>query len=301
VNSDNYEGLKRRATTGFFAEINYDFSRKISGSLVLREDIVDGKWMPFIPALGFEFRPVDKINLSVSTNLSRNFRYPTLNELYWDQWGNPDLVPETDYSAELGTTYNVTTKNRKFFVEATLSGYVNLIYDLIEWAPVDGDASLWRPSNVREVLARGLEAGLNIKWNIFGFDFGIDNNYNWVRSTYQKETSPNDNSVGKQLIYVPVNTFNTTASLERWKFYLMYNFTFIGQRYSGKDNFRMMPAYYLSNIIFGKNLVLKNFIVSLQGQINNLFDVDYQSVASRPMPGINYAVTVKLSFGKGSR
>jgi iron complex outermembrane receptor protein len=301
VISDNYDGLKQRATSGFFAEINVEFSKKFSSSLVMREDIVDGEWMPFIPALGLEFRPFSDINLSFALNLSRNFRYPTLNELYWDQFGNPDLLPETDYSAELGSTYNVSTNNKKVFLEATISGYYNMIYDLIEWSPEEGNASIWKPSNVREVLARGLEAGLNLKLDILGFRIGLDNNYNYSRSTYQKTTSPNDNSLGKQLIYIPVNTFNSNLSLQRWKFYLMYNFSFIGERFSARDNLNVMPAYYLSNLIFGKNLVLKNIVLSLQLQINNLFNVDYQSVASRPMPGINYAVTVKFSFNKGIR
>jgi hypothetical protein len=62
-----------------------------------------------------------------------------------------------------------------------------------------------------------------------------------------------------------------------------------------------MPAYNISNIIFGKNLGLKNFTLSLQLEINNLLNLDYQSIASRPMPGINYAFTLKLLLPNASR
>jgi len=59
-----------------------------------------------------------------------------------------------------------------------------------------------------------------------------------------------------------------------------------------------MPGYYLSNIILGKNFHLKKFILSLQLHLNNLFDLDYQSIVNRPMPGRNYALTLKFNFSK---
>ncbi|MEI7983697.1 MAG: hypothetical protein WCI71_18765, partial [Bacteroidota bacterium] len=67
-------------------------------------------------------------------------------------------------------------------------------------------------------------------------------------------------------------------------------------RYTGKDNLSIMPAYSLSNILLGKNILLKDFLLSLQVEINNLFNLDYQSVANRPMAGLSYAFTLKISF-----
>lgn len=300
VNSDSYDGLKTRSTTSLFIEVNYNIGKKIETSLVLREDVINGKFIPLVPAIGAEYRPFTKINLAFSSNLARNYRYPTLNDMFWELSGNPDLKPELNYSAEFGSTYNFTTKNNKLFIEASCTGYYSWIYDMITWMPVEG-SNLWKPENVDEVLARGVEAGLNFRLEILHFKFGMINNYNFCRSTYNKTSTPNDNKIGKQLIYVPVHTFNSTVSLERWKFYLIYNFSFISNRFTGKDNLSYMPAYNISNIIFGKNIGLRNFILSLQLEINNLFNLDYQSIASRPMPGINYALTLKLKLPTATR
>jgi len=299
VYSDSYSGMKTRSTFSLFAEINYEFNKKIKSSLVIRDDNIDGKFMPIIPAIGLEYKPFNKINFVLTANAARNYRYPTLNELYWEISGNPDLKPETNYITELGSIYNYTSGNKRLFLEVTLSVYYSWIYDMIIWTPVEGNSSLWKPENVRQVNARGFEVGTNINWQIMGFDLGLKVNYTFCHSTNEKSLIPNTNIVGKQLIYVPVNNLNSTASVERWKFYFKYNFLFIGKRFTSSDNSYYMPAYSLSNIIFGKNIGLNNFILSLQVQINNLFNIDYQSVASRPMPGINYAFTLKLSFKKG--
>jgi iron complex outermembrane receptor protein len=296
VNSDSYDGTKTRTTTSLFAEVNYTIASWIVSSLVLRDDIIDGKFMPVIGSLGFEFRPVKKANLAFTLNGARNFRYPTLNDLYWEVSGNPDLSPETNYITELGTTFNYLSRNKRFFFETTLSGYYSWMFDMIIWTPVEGNSSLWRPENVSQVNARGIEVSGKLNWDLWGFDLGLNANYTFCRSTNEKATSPEDQKAGKQLIYVPENNLNSTLSLERWKFFLKYNFLFVDKRYTSTDNQNYMPAYTLSNIILGKDILLKDFILSLQVQINNLFNLDYQSVASRPMPGINCAFTIKLSF-----
>jgi vitamin B12 transporter len=84
--------------------------------------------------------------------------------------------------------------------------------------------------------------------------------------------------------------------MKRNEFYLSYNFQFVSKRFTGTDNMTFMPAYSLSNLICGKNFHLKKIVVSLQLQINNLYNLDYQSIVNRPMPGRNYAVTLKFNF-----
>ncbi len=299
--SDGYDGMKTRKTTCFFAEINYNISRKIKTSLVLREEMIDGKFMPVISTLGIEYKPFNKINLALSSNIARNYRFPTLNELYWDPGGNPNLNPELDYIVEVGSIFNTTTGKRNFFLETTLSCYYSWINDMIVWTPMEDNTSFWRPENVSEVLSRGCEIGLNIRWKILGFDLGIKSNYTVNHSTYEKSNSINDQKLGKQLIYTPVNAFNSLFSIEKWKFYFRYNLMFVGKRYTSTDNLFYMPAYNLSNIILGKNINLRNICLTLQVEIKNLFNLDYQSIKSRPMPGINYAVTIKASLGKENR
>ncbi len=296
VESSDYPGNKSRSTEGLFAEVNYLFFKKLRSSLILRQDMVDGKLSPFIPALGLEYRPFARIELAFSANAGKNYRYPTLNELWWKDYGNPDLRPEKNYSFEAGCTYRNTSKNRRFGAEMNLSGYYSRIFDMITWSPVSGSGGIFRPQNVDEIFARGLEVGINLGMSVSGFQVRLKGNYGFCRSTYEKDRSAYDDKIGNQQYYIPIHTLNSSLTLERWKFFLTYDFVFTGDRYTGSDNLSVMPAYKLSNIIFGKNIVFRHFVITLQVDIDNLLDLDYQSVASRPMPGRNFGFTARIGI-----
>jgi len=291
VNSDSYNGVKKRNTTSFCSEFIYDIGKKVKASLVIREDMIDSKFLPLVPALGVEYVPWKTIDLAFTMNMARNYRYPTLNDLYWTGSGNADLKPETNYAVEGGVNYKYTSGNRKFSVGASLAAYYSWIYQMITWSQVNGNAYLWKPENIDEIKARGIETGLNFSIEFLHFVIGNTSNYSFCRSTYEKASSAYDQKIGKQQIYIPVHTFNNTLTVERWKFYLNYNICYVSDRYTAKDNLTVMPGYSISNIIFGRKIVL-----SLQSQINNLFNLDYQSLVDRPMPGINYGITVKLAL-----
>jgi iron complex outermembrane receptor protein len=296
VNSDSYNGNKTRKTLGAFSEFNYTPIKVLKISLVLRQDMIDWKFLPFIPALGIEYKPFNDINLTVSANLCKNYAVPTLNDLYYEPLGNINLKPETDYATEGGIVYNLGRKDKGFFFETTVTGYYSKMIDLIIWLPTT--LGQYKPQNISEVNARGAELGLNLAWSLCRFRFSLNNAYNYCRSTNEKATSANDNSVGKQLIYTPENTLNSTLTVSRSGFYGSYIFSYIGKRFTTSDNTSYMPCYYLSNIILGKNFYLKKFILSLQLHLNNLFNLDYQSIEDRPMPGRNYAITLKFNFRK---
>jgi len=300
VNSDGYVNRKQRNVLGGFLELNYIVSKSITLSAMAREDVVDGELMPFIPAFGVEFNPFRNINLSLSANLSRNYSYPSLNDLYWDLWGNPDLLPEVSYSAEGGITWNLLNRSKSFFIETELSGYYMLMRDMIVWSPSSTSSAIWIPENISEVASRGIETGINATVVFWESNLDLNVTYNYCRSTYEKETNPNGSSIGKQLIYTPINTMNASLRYKKSGYYFSYLFNFIGRRYLGKENIEYMPGYNLSTIFLGKSFKLNDIILSLQLEINNLFGLDYQSIANSPMPGRNFAITIRGSFSRKS-
>ena len=51
----------------------------------------------------------------------------------------------------------------------------------------------------------------------------------------------------------------------------------------------------MSNVTLEKGLSFKWADLSLKGTINNLFNEEYLSVLSRPMPGINFEVFIGIT------
>ena len=64
-----------------------------------------------------------------------------------------------------------------------------------------------------------------------------------------------------------------------------------------------LPPYFMSNISLEKGLSFRPMNIQLKLAVNNLFDEDYLSVLSRPMPGINFELFIGITpkFGKNRK
>ncbi|MBK6947561.1 MAG: TonB-dependent receptor [Haliscomenobacter sp.] len=88
--------------TALFASWKYR-GGKLNAQGSLRQEIVGGTPAPIVPALGVDYQIHP--NLLVKGSASRNYRLPTLNDRFWAPGGNPDLLPESGWSQELGFHY----------------------------------------------------------------------------------------------------------------------------------------------------------------------------------------------------
>ena len=57
-----------------------------------------------------------------------------------------------------------------------------------------------------------------------------------------------------------------------------------------------LPPYFMSNVSLENTLRLKPVELNLKFAVNNLFNEDYISVLSHPMPGINFQFFVTITY-----
>jgi iron complex outermembrane receptor protein len=62
-----------------------------------------------------------------------------------------------------------------------------------------------------------------------------------------------------------------------------------------------LPKYYMSNITLEKGFSTRWADLTIKGSVNNLFDEEYLSVLSRPMPGINFEIFLGITPKWGKR
>jgi iron complex outermembrane receptor protein len=196
--------------------------------------------------------------------------------LYWEPGGNPNLIPETSTTFELGLQYTRTI----FKFNATT--FLIKSKNLIQWQPIS--ANLWQPINIQSVKNYGMElsAALHKKINVHLIDFKIQ--YDYVHAL--------DQNLNKQLIYVPNHKANSIFNYQYKKWGFVYNLQYTGKVYTTTSNTQSLNAYTLSNISLTRSL-LKNKLL-LAFKVNNLFDEKYQSVAYRPMPNRNFTLNINL-------
>lgn len=283
VESSDYEDVKKRGVFSTYAALSGKVLKNIDLRATLRNDIVDGKSVGFFPTATASYSCAYLKGLKISAGYSHNYRNPSLNDLYWNPGGNPDLKPEDGRTADGNLNY--IRDFGRFSVESQVSAYYSKVSDWIQWKPTS--YRYWVPENVSTVVAYGADVHLKMNYNIENWKFSVSGNY-----VYAHTTDEND----KQLIYIPLHHANAFADIE-WKGWnFSYTMEFTGERKTSmNDNefygFRLMP-YALHHISLGKHV----WKLDIELKINNLTDEDYQAILWRAMPGRSYEVAINFKL-----
>jgi len=237
--------------------------------ITLRQDVNDDFENPFLFSLGSKF-DIDK-QWSLRAHASKNYRLPGFNDLFWSNGGNLNLEPETAYQTEFGVNYELNKFN------FSVTGYYNDITNMIRWLP--DEFGIWRPENTQEVETYGFEALLK-----YTHDF-TDKQSVQFNSNYAYTISE-DQATGNQLIYVPIHTANAnmTYRFEDWDLGLtwLYNASVFTQ--SDNNPNRKVEGFNLFDVQLSKRFPkLLNSKLSLRA--SNIFNLAYEAVDNRPMPG----------------
>lgn len=191
-----------------------------------------------------------------------------------------------------------------FALSGSASWFDSYIDDWILWLPTP--KGFFSPRNVKKVHAYGVELSGTLAVQPFR-DWLVDLNgsYSWTPSVNDGEKmSAADQSVGKQLPYVPRHSASVTGRLSWRSWSFLYKWAYYSERFTMSSNDYTLtghlPSYFMSNISLEKGLRLKPMDLQLKLAVNNLFDEDYLSVLSHPMPGINFEffISVTPRFGK---
>ena len=267
-------------------------------SLVLRDEMYGTTFTPIIPALFIDGVICQKGNIVAKASVSRNYRFPSLNDLYFLPGGNPDLKNENGWSYDAGVSFSAG-KEGVFTISGSATWFDSYIHDWIIWLPTT--KGFFSPKNIKDVHAYGVEIDGKLDW-IFAREWKLDigATFSWTPSINNGEpVSIADQSVGKQLPYVPEysSSINGRIAWRGWAF--TYKWCYYSERFTMSSNdislTGKLPTYFMSNIVLEKNLNFKWADLSIKGAVNNLFNEEYLSVLSRPMPGINFEIFIGIT------
>ena len=295
VKKTGYE-QQRKELSGFFA-VRKNFADRLNLNLMLRQDWIDGAFVPLVPFFGFDYRVFKQVDFLVKGNIARNYHQPSLNDLYWQPGGNPDLLPEEGISFELGLEYQKSINNHLFKSEIT--AYRSDIDNWIIWIP--SYKGYWEPRNIRRVLARGVEGNISLQGKLYELNYRVAGNYAYTNSTnYGDPLVWGDESYGKQLVYVPLHSGNVLLNVSYKGYSITYQHNSYSERFTTSSNDvtrrDWLYPYFMNDLIFGKELQVKRVRLSAEFKIYNLFNETYHSILYRPMPGRNYMFLLKINI-----
>ncbi|MGD1853631.1 MAG: TonB-dependent receptor plug domain-containing protein [Leptolyngbyaceae cyanobacterium] len=264
--------------TALLARYQAEFTERFAANVGIRQDfndLADGEFTSF--NVGLKVDVTDTTTLR--TNFARNFRVPTLGDLFRAPFNNPDLEPEDGISFDVG--FDQQLGDRGLF---RFTFFRNEINDAISF-----DLDTFTPQNIGQVETIGIEteATVRLSENFFAFA-----NYTWNRPRIEDDPVPANN--GNTLPFVNADTVNFGLSYEDNKgLYTAVILRHVSDFFTNRSNTESLDGRLT---VDWKLRTPLSENVSLQASMNNVFDEQFEEFPGFPGLGRNVQLGIRSTF-----
>jgi vitamin B12 transporter len=192
------------------------------------------------------------------------FKAPTLNELFFPDFGNPDLDPEKSRSTEIGLAFQPV--DASYALDASV--FYTEIDDLIDTGP----GPLFQARNIEAATIRGLE-----------LSYGLDIAARWFASADLTLQDARNDTEDTDLLRRPDRKLVLSATRSFMQGGSLYTELLLsGERVDVGGV--QLPGYSLVNLGLQYPILESLF---LDARVENLLDKDYELVAGYSTPGLS--------------
>ena len=257
------------------------------------------------PRFGIAYLLTDCLKLRA--NYGQAFRMPSADELFVGGWAilngqwvqvlpNPDLDPEESDTYEGGIDFSYASFN------ASLTYFYTNFDDKIQGVPVG--AYTGKYENTGEATMQGIEGEFSYDMGtLFSWDFEVKPYVNFVYLTQYE-----DDETDRDLKYTDkyhVSYGITVSDLEGFSANL--NFAYTGKKkiddWQNSDLMGIPPeieegGFTVANLTVSKRIFDFNEYggITLRGEVQNLFDKDYEYAKGYTMPGRSFFLGLRYDF-----
>lgn len=212
-------------------------------------------------------------SVSLHASIGSGFRAPSLNDLFYPGFANPDLAPETSLGLDAGVRWSPVEGGPR----VDLTVFRNDIDDLVSFGPRG-------PENLGRVLTRGVEATL--AWHVDALD---------LAASYTL-TDATDRRTGLALVRRPRHAGSVRALVfPASRISVMSRLRLLGRRFDLGASGRVELAPYAVWDMAASVDVAPG--VTLRARADNLLDADYSEVYGYGVPGRSAYLGVDLRLG----
>ncbi len=226
--------------------------------------------------------------LKANLSFSKNFRFPSFNEMYYFNYGNTDLSPEKSLSGEISIEYSVNKTLIQLF------GFVSDIKDKIVSVPKS--TLSWSAQNYSRVLNYGAELNINLPiykdYIVIRYNYLLQNSFdNNPNSKYYREIIPYT-PLEKVSLYAEANyskvLFNLSLQRTSYRYFLPQN---------SIEN--LLPSFItLTSSMKYQLSIFTHLPLFISLNISNITNLSYEIVKNYPMPLRSVNLTIGASYEK---
>ncbi|UCF05279.1 MAG: TonB-dependent receptor [bacterium] len=284
---------ERTTNSGFSPFGTTSFDNEINNIAYFFNGIVDPKSLPVL-ALGArvddhsEFGTISTYKLSISYSIDRTrttlkgsigsgFRAPSLNELYYPGYGNPDLSPEKAQGYDVGFSQEIDPLQLSCEVSYFRNDYENMIAFNLETYTAD---------NIGKSFSDGMEISLKLEpWSFCT----VSGHYTYLRTE--------DCSTKKQLLRRPRHSGGFSINLHGDPLDVLLSASLVGKRldndFGGPLGEYFNPSYtrYDLAVTYRYSRWYELFV-----RVCNVLDEHYTEVAGYPSPDLHTIAGARITF-----
>lgn len=218
-------------------------------------------------ALGYDLSSVYSARASYGTA----FRAPTFNDLYYPNYGNPDLQPETSGTAEIGFR----------------SDRESVFWDVALFRTDIDDLISAQPNNIKRSRIEGIELSGGFAVSSFELTSAV---------TFQ---DPEDRSTGNRLPRRTNRSMRIDADYTPANYHFGATFVAEGDRYNGRANTKKLAGFGKLDLRAGMDITPR---LSASVNVDNVFDRRYSTTSRSSTPTFDYlaagrAVYATIRYG----
>ena len=259
-----------RDNTGIYGQYIADYGAH-QVTLSIRNDDNEAFGNETTGGIGWGYRWPSAVRLYLRAGNA--FKAPTFNELYFPNFGNPDLEPETATSYEAGL--DQSRQWGKWALRVFRNDVDNLIVSTLD--PATG---LFAPENVDEARITGVEAEISAV--LAG----------WNTSVSLTLLDPENKTTGARLPRRAKQSLSINTTRQFNKFIIGGRILAKGDRFDDALNTITVDSYTIVDVL-AEYLISDSF--SLKAKVGNLFDEDYEEVSTFNTAGRNVLLTLQYN------
>jgi vitamin B12 transporter len=256
-----------------FAEAKLNLWDRLFGTAGIRQDEYNafGSATTYRATAGYLHKETGtKLRGSYGTG----FRAPTINDLFFPGFGNPNLRPEKSKGLDVALDQSLFNDRVLLSVGYFWTRYQNLILSVFDPGGVCSFSLFgFCAANIGQARTEGMEASAKVK---------LLQDRPWIKSLdvqfqYTHTSTENlTNNAGTRLPQWPLNQWSAILSYQPIEA-LRANLEarFVGQRYNDALNSDSLPHFYVWNASFTYDV---NKTVQLYGRADNIFNRQYEEV-----------------------
>lgn len=268
----------------------------------LKEKVENGvagrKLSELSPAVALNYRLAAVSPFHVRAFYKRIFRAPSFDDLYYTNVGNTALRPEFADQYNVGITFNKKTGGVIKTVLLTTDVYYNQVTDKILAVPRQ-NLFQWTMLNIGKVAIKGLDATVLLRSETE--QFKISGRLAYTYQDAEDVSDPSSPLYKKQIPYTPKHSGATGISLEYKRFDLSYNVLLSSYRYRLGDQVQenLVKEWATQDVTISYNIRSKNKnTYRITGELNNIFNRQYEVIKYYPMPRFNYRIGIIATFNQ---